>query len=354
MATNPSTIFFPLRSNAAALFAGPGVGGVRRRILAAAILNDSVVLEDGVHFSWAGATGGSSMTAHGERQAQWQTPRQRGAATGAQHYVALRPSGAPETAPFHPVVTGNAVFSWHATFEPFRRELPASAAAWLDFGHMTDDEPAKEIVRGWESSDRAEEFRRYRLDPRPEPPGGPFVHGAILSGGYYDLAVAASASIAVSVDRRHRRAIEARLRAGDAHHVGGHYALEVLLPVEFTWTDVSELRRHRALRDYRAIVREVEADAIATSSSGSFDEQIHREYERRLVAAAAKGMPFRGRVALQAVGFILGAALDPVAPIVGSAAVTGGTFVANELLARAVRPRWLAVDRRIRGRRNGL
>jgi hypothetical protein len=52
------------------------------------------------------------------------------------------------------------------------------------------------------------------------------------------------------------------------------------------------LRRHRALRDYRAIVREIEADAFATCSSGSLDAKIHREYERRLVAAAAMGVPF--------------------------------------------------------------
>ena len=354
MSTDPSTIFFPLRSNASALFAGPGVAGVRRRILAAALLHDSVVLEDGIHTSWAGATGGSSMTAHGEPRDRWQSPRQRGAATGATHYVAVRPSDAPESAPFHPVVTSEAVFSWHATFEPFRRELPGSAAKWLAFGHVTDDEPAKQIVRGWESSDRDADFGRYRFGPRPEPPGGQFVHGAILSAGYYDLAVAATAGVAVSVDRRHRRAIEARVRAGDARTVGGHYALALLLPTEFTWTDVPELRRHRALRDYRAIVREIEAVAFATDAAGPLDANIHREYERRLIAAAARGVPFGGRVALHSVGFILGAGLDAVAPVVGGVAATGATFVATELLDRAVRPRWLAVDRRIRGRRNGL
>jgi hypothetical protein len=354
MSTDPSTIFFPLRSNASALFAGPGVAGVRRRILAAGLLHDSVVLEDGVHTAWAGATGASSMTAHGETHEEWQTPRRRGAATGAQHYVALRPSDAPETTPFHRVVTTEAVFSWLATFEPFRRELPASAAAWLSFGHAVNDEPAKKIVAGWESSDRNEDLRRYRLGPRPEPPGGQFVHGAIVSGGYYDLAVAATAGVAVSFDRRHRQAIDTRIRAGDAHHVGGHYALKVLLPSEFTWADVPALKRYPALREYRAIVREVEAEAFASDSSGSIDELVHREYERRLVAATAKGVPFGSRVLLQAVGFILGVALDAAAPIAGGAAATAGTFVATELLTRVARPRWLAVDRRIRGLRNGL
>jgi hypothetical protein len=48
---DPSTIYFPLRANAAALTSGPGVNAVRRRILAAALLHDIVILEPGVHRS---------------------------------------------------------------------------------------------------------------------------------------------------------------------------------------------------------------------------------------------------------------------------------------------------------------
>ncbi len=351
-----STIYFPLRSNASALFAGPGVAGVRRRVLAAALLNDQVVLEDGTHVAWAGAKGGSSFTAHGEHPVRWQTPGERGSATGAQHYVAVRPTGAPDAAPFHPLVQTDAAFSWRATFEPFRNELPGSAAKWLSFGHVTDDGPAMEVVRGWESSDRLEQFRHYRLGPRPKAHrDGPFVHGAILAAGYHDLAVAATSGVAISIDHRHRLAVDARLRAGDARPLGGHYALQLLLPTEFSWSDVPDLRNHRALRDYRAIVREVEAEALRTDRSvAEIDDRIHRDYERRLAAAAAKGIPFGGRVALQAVGFILGAAADSAAPLIGGAAMAGATFVASEAVTHAARPRWLAVDRRLRGRRNGL
>ena len=351
-----STIYFPLRSNASALFAGPGVASVRRRILTAALLNDQVVLEDGFHVAWAGPAGGSTITAHGDQSAPWQTPRQRGRATGAQHYVAMRPDDAPETAPFRAVVMTEATFSWRPTFEPFRRELPASAARWLSFGHVTDDGPAKDIIRGWESSDRIDEWRRYRNKPRPEPPGGQFVHSAILDAGYHDLAVAATAQMAISIDRRHRLAIDARLRAGDAQPLGGHYALGLLLPTKFAWQDVPDLRRDRSLRDYRAIVREIESEALRTGrSAADIDDRIRREYQDRLGKAAAKGIPFAGRVGLQAVGFILGAAADTAAPVIGGATVASGAFVAGELLSRAMRPRWLAVDRRLsRGRRNGL
>ena len=350
--SEPSTIYFPLRSNASALFAGPGVAGVRRRILAAALLSDQVVVEDGIHIAWAGPEGASTMTWHGEPADHWQTPHQRGRAIGSRHYVAVRSSAAPETAPFHPVVSTDATFSWRATFEPFRRELPASAARWLSFGHVTDDERVKQVVRDWESSDR---LRAVELRPRSTTPGGQFVRDAILGAGYYDLAVASTAASAVSFDRRHSLAVETRIRAGDAQPIGGHYALEFLLPTEFRWSDVPDLRKHRALRDYRAIVRDIEAEALRTSRSvAEINDQIRREYERRLAVAAAKGVPFTGRVTLTAVGFILGVAADSVAPIIGGAVVAASSLAASEGLTRAMRPRWLAVDRRLRGRRNGL
>ncbi len=200
-----------------------------------------------------------------------------------------------------------------------------------------------------------ENLRRFGLGPRPAPPGGSFVHDAILAAGYYDLAIAATAAVGVSLDHRHRLAVETRLRAGDAQALGGHYALQVLLPRDFTWSDVPDLRKDRALREYRAIVREVEAEALRTSrTTAEIDDQIHREYERRIAVAAAKGVPFEGRAALTAIGFILGEAADSTAPLVGGAAATIGAFVVGEVVTRAMRPRWLAVDRRLRGRRNGL
>jgi len=349
-----STIYFPLRSNASGLFAGPGVAGVRRRILAAALLLDRVILEDGLHTAWSSSTGGATMTSH-SAPAEWQTPRQRGRLTGTRHHVAMRSSNAPEDAPFHAVIVGDAAFSWHATFEPFRRELPASAARWLDFGHVQDDRPAKDVVRAWQRADDLEAFRRHLRGPRPDPPEEHFVHKAILEAGYYDLAIAAVTRSAVSIDRRHALALRTRVMAGDAHRLSGPYALEVLLPVGFTWADVPDLRKHRALRAYRAIVREIEEEALRTGGTvKELDERIRRDYENRVDAASTRGVPFTGRATLTAVGFVLGAAADTVAPMVGGAAVAAATFAATEALNVAQRPRWLAIDRRIRGTRNGL
>jgi hypothetical protein len=255
----------------------------------------------------------------------------------------------------HPLVVSDADFSWRATFEPFRRELPASASKWLGYGFLTDESPANAIVRGWESIDRISSFRAAVRGTDATPTSGEFVRSAIVKAGYFDLAVAALTRSAVSMDRRHSLGVDVRLRAGDAHRVGGHYALEVLLPSDFTWTDVPDLRKHRAIRDYRAIMREVETATMdSTASPAELDDLIRREYEGRLVAAAKKGVPLSGRVALQAIGFVVGAVADAAAPTVGGAAVGAAGFALGEGLGRAMRPRWLAIDRRLRGRRNGL
>ncbi len=145
------------------------------------------------------------------------------------------------------------------------------------------------------------------------------------------------------------------MRSGDAQALGGHYAMELLLPTDFGWTDVPDLRKHRAIRDYRTIVREIEAEAVRSGRSPvDVDDRIRREYDQRLAKAAAKGLPFAGRIALQGIGFVVGAAADTTAPIVGGAVAAAGTFAAGEAISRAMRPRWLAVDRRLRGARNGL
>jgi hypothetical protein len=213
----------------------------------------------------------------------------------------------------HPVVVSDAAFSWRATFEPFRRELPRSAARWLDFGSITDERPANEVVRGWESRDRLLAIRSRRTASSST--SYHFVRSAILKAGYFDLAVAALTGSAISIDRRHSLAVHERLRVGDAERLGGHYALQILLPTDVGWDDVPDLRKHRAIRDHRSIMREIESVAIGSAESpAELDDRIRREYDRRLIAAAEKGVPLSGRVALQAIGFVVGAVADASRP----------------------------------------
>jgi hypothetical protein len=348
-----SAIYFPLRSNAAGLVAGGGVALVRRRIIIAGLLHDAVNLEQGFHLSWAGPDGSSSMTSHSEQGEPWQTTFDRRKRTGAVHHFAMRLDSAPADTPMRAMIVTPASFSWRATFEPFRQELPASAASWLHFGWYDDSPESKQLVRDWETADRMAAYRRDGLKPRRAPAQGQFVRDKILDGAYNDLALAAIARVGVSLDRRHHIGVQARLAAGDAKPVGGQYALDVLFPIDIGWGDVPELRAMRGFRDYVAVVRELEQLSLADASTlGELDDRIKARYRAR-VAKAAEQLAFGGRVTMATISLVVGAAAGVVNPGLGVAAAAG-SFVAQEAIGLARQPRWMSVHRRLYGRLEGV
>jgi hypothetical protein len=346
-----STIYFPLRSNAAGLVAGNGVALIRRRIILAGLLHDEVYLEDGVFSAFAGPGGGSSVTMHGESLARWQTTRQRHELQGATHHVGARREGGDADGPMHAVIVTPATYSWRASFEPFRDELPSSAARWLNFGHITDNASMRRIVQDWQRVDRLVSYGGDRRRPSLE---HHFVTKTILDATYKDLAAAAVAGVSVSIDRRHQTAVRARVTAGDATPVGGHHALGLVVPGDISWSDVDELRRMRGMRDYRAVVRDIEAMAFAAGGSGlEIDARTRREYQARVDRAIA-GMSLGGRAAMQLVGFVAGAVADSAQPFIGGAVASGAAFVVQEAIQAARRPTWLSVHRRANHRIDGV
>jgi hypothetical protein len=253
----------------------------------------------------------------------------------------------------HAMIVTPASFSWRATFEPFRRELPASAASWLHYGWYDDDPETKQLVRDWQTADRHARYRRHGLKPRPTPREGHFVREKVLEGAYDDLAIAAVARVGVSFDRRHQIGVQTRLAAGDAKPVGGHYALEVLLPVDVGWEDVPEIRSTKGFRDYVAVIREIEQLSLAEASTlGELDEGIQARYRAR-VAKAAEQLPFGGRVTMAAISIVVGTAAGVVNPGLG-VAVAAGSFAAQEAIGLARQPRWMSVHRRLYSRLEGI
>lgn len=60
--------------------------------------------------------------------------------------------------------------------------------------------------------------------------------------------------------------------------------------------DTPDLRQHPALR---AVIREIEAEALSISGSPTgLADRIHRDYKRRIAAAAGRDVSLTGRVAL--------------------------------------------------------
>ena len=340
----PDAIYFPLRTNASSLAAGPSASAVRRRILAAGLLHETVVLEQGIHVAWAGPAGASEWTSHSPMPHRWQLLKARGDAGRRTHYFAVTPAGSTER---HVLVSTPVEFSWEATFEPFRAEAPASAT-WLAFGYPTDDRPIKQVVAEWQQAARLAGFAAGRSEPT-------FVEGALLSAGYYDLATSAVSGYGVSIDRRHRVAIDRSVREGGAHRLPGHAALAVLLPSDVSWADVSELRTMRGIRDYRRILAEAEDAALDSATSvEDFERLVNTKYAGALAKAASRGPSLSARMGFALVSFVVGEAAGVAAPFVGGAAASAASFTAGEAIGRAMHPRWLAIDRRMRGGQNGL
>ena len=252
------------------------------------------------------------------------------------------------------LIRSPAEFSWQATFEPFKLETPRSRSrSWLDFGHPTDESAITKVVREWLAEDRQARVATHLSGLHV--PAKSFARESILKAGYFDLALSIVMGVGISIDRRHQLAIAERIVASRGEHIGGHDALEVLLPSDFSWADVPGLRRQPAIREYRAVVRDVEAAAMdAATSSVDLRRRIQAEYAGALATASAKGLPVAGRVTIAAVGFAVGIAADTAAPLVGGATASTATFAAGEIASRLMRPRWLSVDRRINGRRNGV
>ena len=105
-----------------------------------------------------------------------------------------------------------------------------------------------------------------------------------------------AAGAAVSIDPSSPARDRFADAAGDAQHVGGHYARQLALPTHLTWSDIPDLRKRRALRAFREVMRELEAEAMsATGPPAELDDRIQLEYARRTEQAASRGLPFAGR-----------------------------------------------------------
>jgi hypothetical protein len=344
-----SAIYFPLRSNAASLMAGQGVAGVRRRLMLASLLHDHVLLEGGTWVATMGPSGGFSIwqPPTGELPPRWQAPRRRGRAQHGDVYVQARSDNAPADAPFHPVVRGPATIAWEATFEPFRRELPAAAAKWITYGHNLDTPEVQATASGWHWADDRDAHLQG-LWPNT------FIRDLFVKATHLDLAMSAAMGTAVSVDAAHGPVLAARARAGQAQHVYGHRALHLYLPTGFTWDDIANLRRHKAMNEYRAVLRDVEAVALDRAVSlGDVDRFIREVYSGRVASAEARRPAGWARVTVGAIALVAGVAGELATFVPGVGAVTGvaGHEIAGAVAEHASRPRWLAVDTRLRGPR---
>ncbi len=286
-----SGIFFPLRSNAKSLVAGAPAQSVVAGLKLASLLYDRVLVEDGEYRIQGGPGGGSRFWTppDGEAPRAWQRPSERSREQASNFSLAMKPSTAPADAHAMVVLDSPASVSWRATFEPIKRDL-TSGCDWFEFGHADDAQD-----RGFVLSRRDREVSE---DPDvqavlPEH----FVRDLVVKQANRDMLVGAAYGSAVSMDGLHRRILTAQIRNGTAAPAFGPHALTILVPDvrRMTWANIVEIRANRGVRQYRNVLREVEALAwYEASSLDEFENVVHREFERQLIEVVdAKSLPRR-------------------------------------------------------------
>ncbi len=346
--TEPSGIYFPLRSNARALVAGGPANAVRARLKLASLLYDRVLVEDGEWEAHGGPQGSvRQWDPPSDEPRRWQTASERRRGQESEFMFAMKPSQAPPEQPAAVVIQSPASIAWRATFEPIKNELPRTCE-WFEFGHASDPQDRGFVLARMDREVSQDEDVKSLL---PEP----FVRDAVVQGVHRDLLVGAAYQSAVSVDALHGQVLRARIASGDVVPAFGPQALSILVPEcrDLSWEDVAELRRHRSLGKYRSVLREVESAAWDESTSvAEFERTVHEEFQKRLLAISdAKSLPRRLRRAgiNVAVGELTGLALTRVP---GAGAGAGLVLAASQEIQGWSARRWVAAHQSMR-RRSG-
>lgn len=347
MIIDQSTALFPLRTNAHALLAGAPALSVVGRIKHASLLHDRVLLESGSWMANAGPAGSTTFWTPPDQggEHRWQQARDRRSAQQAGFYLAMAPSGSSQ--PLRTVIhSDSAEVAWQATMEPVRRELP-SEVDWIEFESFGLTSAGKRIVARLVSADVDDDWLTSELRER-------WSRNLVSKSVAHDLVLANGLAAALSMDNRHALVTEARVRRGEAAVVLGGHAQAVLLPnvSNMSWDDLATVRRDRGLRRLRAVLREVEAEALEGSGSlGELDRRIHAIFTRELAKIQSISTLSPANMAATAIGFVVGEGVGlATAGVPAAGGVVGGAAgaLANEAIRRLGSDRWVRTYRRAR------
>jgi hypothetical protein len=326
---NGSVAWFGLRTNAQQLIQGAGARAVRRRIKRASLINDKVLLQSGTYRLLA--TTSRAEASFSDVPSKLQSPRDRDVSR-------MRPIDFSECGCDEDVE--DVAFLWTATLEFLREELP-SDANWIEFA------PGR---IGPDAIHAAFEMARRDIDhPVPAsmwPARG--VRERVLRDTALDIASSARDHQELNLDRLHMKLLRPYLDRGDAYPLFADRVLRLIDPVELSWSDIADLRSHPGIREYRAVLRDVQQEASFGSAS-ELDLRLVLSYSDALARAEARQPSLRTHVATTMIGFLVGELTGEAlgVPMVGGA--TGAVIgeVAATAAHRAAKPRWLAVHERL-------
>lgn len=180
----------------------------------------------------------------------------------------------------HVAGSSETTISWVATLYPFADELPASAN-WVEFVRSPEPEGrVKDLADQWTRADEHNLALQRAIPVR-------FVRDTVVKNVNRDLSLAAAAGFDITVDPFHQRVVDQRFSDEAGWNVRG-YTVPILFPKvsDKPWEVVAEVHRDRSMASFRAVLREVEAEALAEAAGGDIEAAAHHAYERHLERAA--------------------------------------------------------------------
>lgn len=345
MIIDQSTAFFPLRTNAHALLTGAPALSVVGRIKHASLLHDNVLLESGTWMANAGPAGSTAFWTPPDQggKHRWQQARERRSAQEAGFYLAMAPSGSGQR-PRKVLHSDSAELAWQATLEPVRRDL-SSEVDWIEFESFGLTGAGKRIVAQLVAADVDDGWLTSELQER-------WSRNLVSKSVAHDLVLANGLAAALSMDNRHALVTEARVRRGEAAVVLGGHAQALLLPntSDMSWSDLATVRRDRGLKRLRAVLREVEAEALGESGSlAELDRRISIIFARELARIQSTSALSRKNMVATVVGLIVGEGVGiATAGVPAAGGIIGGAVgaLAGEASQRLGSDRWVRTYRR--------
>lgn len=283
MDTAERALLVPLRSNARALLAGRPVAGVRRRLKQASLIYDNIYLEDGALTITAGPSGSVVMPVATNEATAFQTARQRHTAPGQRFVMSLGEESVPgvPAEQLRNFINSETSVLWAPTLAPFARELP-SGCAWVHFVSLTTAPETKRMASEWKRRDLSNESLRHLLPVE-------FVRRTVVGHADRDLAFAAHAGVSVMQDEMHQKVLGSRFDDETGWRATG-FALPLLVPdvAELDWPTIAAIRKHKAMGDFRRILREIEATALDEARDGDIEAAVKHAFDSYWLQAVGK------------------------------------------------------------------
>ncbi len=337
-----SRMYFPLRGNASTLVSGAPGAAFRRRLKVAALLFDKIILDAGMWVGMAGPRGAFELrdpASDGPGEGDWQLARERHH-QGRPWHLSMESGGA-----WVPLVQSSTTISWRATFAPIRRELP-HAYDWIEFESFDLLDADKQLAKKMAQEAVQDGLLAAAFSDGP-------TRTLVAESMTRSVLLAARMRVPVSLDKLHATAAAMFVARGQARPVLGAAALTAVLPAvrDLTWEQVNDARAFEGLPRLRAIMADVEAEALRRG--GPLDEAALRAFHAEYAKAARQTESALGSLVRSvAIGGIVSLATLPVAGPVGiAAAVAIPAIIETAQAMRRRRERensWLTAADRLR------